>query len=66
MTQRMYEHPPSSLTDDASSDAVYIVPLYCPYYTNKLELNRVEWIGLSELICPSCLEPVKAEIKEDH
>ena len=65
MVQRTYLQPTSPIYDSPSIGAVYVVPLYCPHCMNRLELDRVEWIGPSDLTCPSCLRVVQAGVREN-
>lgn len=51
--------------DSPSMGAVYVVPVYCPHCMNKIELDRVEWIGSSDLTCPSCMRVVQAGVREN-
>ncbi|MFW9963537.1 MAG: hypothetical protein ACFFCX_08240 [Candidatus Sifarchaeia archaeon] len=51
--------------DIGTAGAAYIIPLYCPHCMNKLELNRVEWIGAHELTCPSCFSVVQVGVQEN-
>lgn len=65
MAQRTYAQPTYPTYDSRSTGAVYIVPLYCPHCMNKLELDKVDWIGSSELTCPSCFSVVQAGVREN-
>ncbi len=51
--------------DIPSTGASYVIPLYCPHCKNQLELDKVEWIGSSELTCPRCYNVVQARVRED-
>ena len=63
--RRVYAQPTSPTYDSPSTGSVYVVPVYCPYCGNKLELDGVEWIGSSDLTCPTCLSVVQAGIREN-
>lgn len=65
MVQRTYTQPTFPTYDSPSVGTVYVVPMYCPNCMSKLELDRVEWIGSSDLTCPNCLSAVQAEIREN-
>jgi hypothetical protein len=51
--------------DSITIGAAYVIPVYCPQCMNKLELDKVEWIGSSELTCPSCFSVVQASVREE-
>ena len=65
MVRRTYSQQTYPTYDSPSVGAVYVVPVYCPNCMSKLELDRVEWIGSSDLTCPNCLSAVQAEIREN-
>lgn len=65
MVQRAYAQPTYPTYDSPSTGSVYVIPVYCPHCMNKLELDRVEWIGSSDLTCPSCLNVVQAGVREN-
>ena len=63
--QRTYIQP-TYRTGDYSDGAVYTVPVYCPHCKYNIELNQVEWVGSSELTCPSCHRVIQAGIREHN
>ena len=65
MILRPYSQPTYPTYDSPSTGAVYVVPVYCPHCMNKIELDRVEWIGSSDLTCPSCMRVVQAGVHEN-
>jgi hypothetical protein len=65
MVRRTYAQPTYPTYDSPSTGSVYVVPVYCPHCMNKLELDRVEWVGSSDLTCPSCLNVVQAGVREN-
>jgi hypothetical protein len=65
MVQQSFTQPTYPAYESPSTGAVYVIPLYCPHCTNKLELDSVEWIGPGELTCPSCYSVVQAGIREN-
>jgi len=65
MVQHAYAQPTYPTYDSPSIGSVYVVPVYCPHCKNKLELDRVEWVGSSDLTCPSCLSVVQAGVREN-
>ncbi len=65
MVPQTYKQPTYPTYDSPSVGTVYVVPMYCPNCMSKLELDRVEWIGSSDLTCPNCLSAVQAEIREN-
>ncbi len=65
MVRRTYAQPTYPTYDSPSVGAVYVVPVYCPNCMSKLELDRVEWIGSSDLTCPNCLSAVQAGVREN-
>ena len=65
MVRRTYTQPTYPTYDSPSTGSVYVVPVYCPNCTNKLELDKVEWVGPSDLTCPSCLSVVQAGVREN-
>ena len=69
-TERMvaretYTQPTFPSYDIPSTGAVYVVPLYCPHCMNKLELDKVEWVGSTELSCPNCFSIVQVGVREN-
>jgi len=62
-------HPSHSMQmysdDSITAGAVYVIPVYCPNCQNKLELDRVDWIGSGELTCPKCFSTIQSSIREN-
>lgn len=48
-----------------SPGSVFIIPTYCPYCHESIELHRSEWSGSMNLICPSCGHLVNVTISEE-
>jgi hypothetical protein len=65
MVRRTYAQQTYPTYDSPATGSVYVVPVYCPHCSNKLELDRVEWVGSSDLTCPSCLNAVQAGVREN-
>ena len=65
MVRRAYAQPTYPTYDSPATGSVYVVPVYCPHCMNKLELDKVEWVGSSDLPCPSCLSVVQAGVREN-
>jgi hypothetical protein len=65
MVRRAYAQPTYPTYDSPSTGSVYVVPVYCPHCMNKLELDKVEWVGSNDLTCPSCLSVVQAGVREN-
>jgi hypothetical protein len=65
MVRRAYAQPTYPTYDSPATGSVYVVPVYCPHCMNKLELDKVEWVGSSDLTCPSCLSVVQAGVREN-
>jgi hypothetical protein len=65
MVRRAYAQPTYPIYDSPATGSVYVVPVYCPHCMNKLELDKVEWVGSSDLTCPSCLSVVQAGVREN-
>ena len=47
-----------------SSGAVRTVPVYCPYCSHILELDKVDWVDGGLLRCPACGSRIDTEIRE--
>jgi hypothetical protein len=65
MVKQTYTQPTYPTYDSPSTGTVYVVPVYCPHCMNKIELDRVEWVGSSDLTCPSCMSVVQAGVREN-
>jgi hypothetical protein len=65
MVQHQYLQPTYPTYDSPITGSVYVIPVYCPHCMNRLELDRVEWIGSSDLTCPSCLRVVQGGVREN-
>lgn len=65
MVRRTYTQPTYPTYDSPATGSVYVVPVYCPNCMNKLELDKVEWVGSNDLTCPSCLSVVQAGVREN-
>ena len=65
MVRRAYAQPTYPTYDSPATGSVYVVPVYCPHCMNKLELDKVEWVGSSDLTCPNCLSVVQAGVREN-
>ena len=65
MVRRVYKQPTYPTYDSPSTGSLYVIPVYCPHCMNKLELDRVEWVGSSDLTCPSCMSVVQAGVREN-
>jgi hypothetical protein len=66
MVRRTYTQPGYPTYDGSSTGSVYVIPVYCPHCMNRLELDRVEWIGPGDLTCPNCLRTVQAGVRENY
>jgi hypothetical protein len=65
MVRRTYTQPTYPTYDSPATGSVYVVPVYCPNCMNKLELDKVEWVGSNDLTCPSCFSVVQAGVREN-
>jgi hypothetical protein len=65
MVRRTYAQPTYPTYDSPSTGSVYVIPVYCPHCMNKIELDRVEWIGSSDFTCPSCFSTIQAGLREN-
>ena len=65
MVRQTYVQQTYPTYDSPATGSVYVVPVYCPNCLNKLELDKVEWVGSNDLTCPSCLSVVQAGVREN-
>lgn len=65
MIQRTYPEPTYPSYDAPTTGSVYVIPVYCPHCMNKLELERVEWVGSGDITCPSCMSVVQVGVREN-
>ncbi len=65
MVQRKFLQPTYPTYESPTIGSVYVVPVYCPHCSDKLELDRVEWIGATDFTCPSCQRVVQAGVREN-
>jgi len=65
LSLQSYLEPTFPTYESISTGAVYVIPVYCPHCQNKLELDRVEWIGSSEFSCPNCYRMIQTGVREN-
>jgi hypothetical protein len=55
----------SDYLDQYPPGASYEIPVYCPYCQESIELDMVEWISSSSLVCAYCRNQVRVEVSEE-